>query len=227
MNILKKPVVAIIDYDMGNLFSVQHACNYVGLEPVVTFDKQHILNADAAILPGVGAFGDAIVHLEKLDLVNVILDFIQSGKPLMGICLGMQLLFSMSEEFGKHKGLGVIEGEILKIPKENLGEIRRIPQIQWNTIYNKKKDTEWSNPILHDIKQNEYMYFIHSFYAKPENSLNILTLTDYDGFEYCSGVQKENVVAFQFHPEKSATEGVKIFKNFKKILINEESVYGT
>jgi imidazole glycerol-phosphate synthase subunit HisH len=213
INELEKIKVSIIDYGMGNLFSVEQACRYVGLEPVITSDKNEILNSRAAILPGVGAFGDAMDNLEKLDLISPIKDFIKTGKPLLGVCLGMQLLFSESEEFGAHKGLNIIEGSVVKFRKES--EPVKVPQIAWNQIY--PPDSErWKESPLKDMMKGEYMYFIHSYYARPHNNKNILSLTNYEGIEYCSSVKQNNVFAFQFHPEKSAFKGIEIYSNWAK-----------
>ena len=206
--------IAIIDYRAGNLFSVQHACKVVGLKPKITSDKEEILEARAAILPGVGAFGEAMNNLKKLDLIGPIRKFILSGKPFMGICLGMQLLFSGSEEFGFHKGLDIIKGKVLRFPeKSKQDDLVRVPQIGWNSIYSSNKN-KWEQSYLKDTKQGEFMYFVHSYYCLPSNRRDILCLTDYSGLEYCSGVGRKNIFATQFHPEKSGQEGIKIYRNW-------------
>lgn len=211
-NKIKK--IAIIDYGMGNLFSVQHACQHNGLTAFLSSEKEQILNSDAIILPGVGAFGDAMTNLIKLDLIGPITDFIQMNKPLMGICLGMQLLFTESEEFGIHKGLNVLPGYIQKFQQPKLQEKKiKIPQIGWNKII-RPKNREWQNTPFSEIQDEEYMYFIHSLYAVPENNNSILSLTDYDGISYCSSILEKNIFAVQFHPEKSAKDGIQIIKNF-------------
>jgi len=213
--------VVIIDYMLGNLFSVKHACIHVGLIPHVTFEKDIIKKAKAIILPGVGAFGDAINNLNKLDLKSPIIDFVQSGKPLFGICLGMQLLFEESEEFGNNKGLGLIKGSINKFPSVICNKKIRIPQIGWNSIYNSKKN-KWANTALKSIEQNEFMYFVHSFYAKPNNVNEILSYTNYEGFEYCSAITKDSIFATQFHPEKSGEKGLKIYSNLRQIIYDSK-----
>lgn len=211
---MNKKKIAIIDYDAGNLYSVQHACNFVGLDAEITSNPNKILEADGVILPGVGAFGAAMENLKKLKLIEPIKEYISSEKPFMGICLGMQLLFSESEEFGSHKGLNVIEGKVLRFPeKTKEGELIRVPQIGWNAIYPLDK-RKWGKSYLNNIKPREYMYFVHSYYCKPKNKENILSLTNYEGFEYCSSVLKDNIFASQFHPEKSGKEGIKIYKDF-------------
>lgn len=206
--------IAIIDFELGNLFSVKHACFKAGLKNVViTNRKEDILNADAIILPGVGAFGDAMKNLEKSDLILPVKDFISSGKPFLGICLGMQLLFTESEEFGIHKGLSVIDGTIKKFPNKNQqSKTIKVPQIGWNNI--RKLHKEWENTPLNGIKNEEYMYFVHSYYALPDKEQDILTVTGYEETEYCSSVIKNNVFAVQYHPEKSAVQGLKIYENW-------------
>lgn len=213
----KRPLhVAIIDYKLSNLFSVQHACEYVGLNATITSSPEIIAAADAAILPGVGAFGDAMQNLEKLGLITVIKDFIGSRKPFMGICLGLQLLFTKSEEFGTYKGLNIIPGEVIKFPaRTKNNSIIKVPQIGWNSISkphaNKQK---WVGTPLSNIADNEYMYFVHSYYTIPGNADDILTETVYEDTMYASSIIRGNVTAYQFHPEKSGVEGVKIYKNW-------------
>ena len=209
------PKIAIIDYEMGNMFSVEHACRNVGLDPVITSDRNIILSSDAAILPGVGAFGECMSNLHKLDLESVITDFIQTGKQFMGICLGLQLLFSESEEFGSSKGLNIIQGEVKKFPSTNSkGERLKIPQIGWNHIYKNPGNINWDDSVLNGITEKEFMYFVHSYFVQPENSSDTLTLTNYCDIEYCSGIYRENLTAFQFHPEKSGKAGIKIYENW-------------
>ena len=205
--------VVIVDYELGNLFSVKHACLHAGMKAIISSDKNLIEKADAIILPGVGSFGDAMNHLEELDLISPIKEFISSGRPFLGICLGMQLLFEESEEFGIRKGLGIIKGNIKKFPNIFENKKMRVPQIAWNQI-EKPANTSWKESALAEINDKEYMYFVHSFYALPSEQENILTLTRYNNFEYCSAIKKNNVFAMQFHPEKSAREGLKIYNNW-------------
>ena len=212
--------IVIIDYDAGNLFSVQHACRHVGLEPEISSDKTKILNAAGVILPGVGAYGAAMENLKRLGLVDVIKDYIATGSPFMGICLGMQLLFSESEEFGLHQGLDIIPGKVLRFPRQNKkGELIRVPQIGWNEI-SPNDQKVWEKSYLKNIKSDEYMYFVHSYYCLPENKKDILSYTDYEGFKYCSSVLRGNIFASQFHPEKSGKEGIKIYQEFAKSVKN-------
>jgi glutamine amidotransferase len=217
--------VAIVDYDAGNLFSVEHACKSVGLAPLIISRPEDLRQADALILPGVGAFGAAMENLRKLDLVQPLKEFVASGKPFMGICLGMQLLFARSEEFGEHEGLNLIDGDVVKFPTVNeQGQKNRIPQIGWNQITSPSNNGEsWRDTPLEQIANGEFMYFIHSFYAKPRNSETVLAVTEYGGHTYCSAVMKENIFATQFHPEKSAAEGIKIYQYWaNQIIWNRE-----
>jgi len=212
--------VSIVDYAAGNLFSVENACKTVGLHPVIVNKPEDIIKAQALILPGVGAFGEAMENLHKLDLVQPLRDFASSGKPFMGICLGMQLLFSESEEFGHHEGLNLIEGTIRKFPtiSENLEKVK-VPQIGWNQIFRPSElRNRWDNSPLSQVVSGEFMYFIHSYYASPFNSDDILSVTDYEGIKYCSAVIKDNIFATQFHPEKSAKEGIKIYQYWANIV---------
>ena len=206
--------VAIIDYQLSNLFSVQHACDYVGLKAKITSNPEDISKADALILPGVGAFGDAMKNLKKFKLINPILQSIKINKPFLGICLGLQLLFEKSEEFGQNQGLGVIKGKVIKFRSfTKNGDKIRIPQIGWNKINIVNK-----NPYLNGIKNEEFMYFVHSYYVSPENKKIIVTNTLYEDINYVSAVSQKNVFAVQFHPERSGIEGLKIYQNFSKLI---------
>ncbi|MDP2939782.1 MAG: imidazole glycerol phosphate synthase subunit HisH [Candidatus Omnitrophota bacterium] len=220
---MNSPIVSIIDYGMGNLFSVNQACSHVGIQARITAKKEDILNSDAAILPGVGAFGDAMLNLEKLGLISPILDFVKSAKPFMGICLGMQLLFSESEEFGIHKGLNIIPGRVVRFTN-NSKEKAKVPQVGWNRISNpSSKRNLWQESPLSGINKGEFMYFVHSFYCIPENKEIILSNSKYSGTEYASSILVKNIFASQFHPEKSGNCGLKIYKNFKKTISKEDA----
>lgn len=213
--------VVIVDYDMGNLFSVQQACKNVGLETNISKDVTEILAADAIILPGVGSFLEAMKHLEQFNLIEAIKEVAEKKIPFLGICLGMQLLFTESEEFGSTKGLNLVKGKVVKFPAHDLvNNIVRIPQINWNKLMYPDGINKFCNPLLQNIKNNEYMYFVHSYYVVNEEPETISCLTNYADINYCSGLQKDNIMAFQFHPEKSATEGLKIYLNFKNLLYN-------
>ena len=214
MENIKKKVI-IIDYQLGNLFSVKQACDTIGINAEISSDRADILNADALILPGVGAFIEAMNNLKRFELDTAIQEKVKSGTPIFGICLGQQLLFTESEEFGACKGLDLISGVIKRFP-ENFEERKiKVPHIAWNAIYKSKQD--WETSALTELKNNDFMYFIHSYYVKPTNGDCILTKTNYDGVEFCSFILKNNIFATQFHPEKSANKGISIYKNWALI----------
>lgn len=207
---------AIIDYALGNLFSVKQACEHVGLSAVITCEKSEILKSDALILPGVGAFGDAMNNLRRLDLIKSIKKSIGDGKPFLGICLGMQLLMSESEEFGLHQGLNIIKGRVVKFPFAKEAPENKVPQVGWNQIFRpgSLKQGDWANSFLKGISQGAYMYFVHSFYVKPCRQEIVLSQTSYNGIKYCSSLQQKNILACQFHPEKSGPKGLRVYQNF-------------
>ena len=211
--------VAIVDIGLGNLFSVKNACEHVGLRATVTSSRDEVLTADAVILPGVGAFGDAMRALHRLDLAGPLKEIAESDTPLIGICLGMQLLMTESFEFGKHRGMGVFEGPVVRFnaalscdSPAALPEDKRlkVPQIGWNHIYH---NTDRSGPLLTGLESGEFMYFVHSYYAIPRDSSVVLTTTRYGEIEFCSSIARRNVFAFQFHPERSGPKGLQIYRN--------------
>lgn len=210
-----KKKVVIIDYQLGNLYSVKQACDTVGMNVLVSSNKEDILAADALILPGVGAFIEAMNNLSKLDLIDAIKSKVSSGTPLFGICLGLQLLFTKSEEFGSGNGLDLISGIIKKFPEKFDDRKIKVPHITWNQVYKLKKS--WEETPLRDIRNHEFMYFIHSYYVQPNNDKCILTNTNYDGIEFCSSIIQNNIFATQFHPEKSTDKGISIYKNWALI----------
>lgn len=203
----------IVDYQLGNLFSVHQACQHAGIHVEISKDPAVVAAADALILPGVGAFGAAMHNLQNLGLEQVLKDRVAQGIPFLGICLGLQLLFEDSEEFGSQQGLGLLKGSIRRIPAELEGQKLRVPQIGWNQI-EAPAGRDWQDTPLSHLPQGSYMYFVHSFYADPLDSADVLTRTNYLGLDYCSGVQRGNILAFQFHPEKSGPEGVKVYGNW-------------
>ena len=207
--------VVIIDYQLGNLFSVKQACDTVGLDAKISSDREEILHADALILPGVGAFIEAMNNLKKFGLDTAIQEKVKGGTPIFGICLGQQLLFTESEEFGAGKGLDLISGVIKRFPEKFEDRRIKVPHIAWNTIY--KSVQEWNTSSLSELVENDFMYFIHSYYVKPNDDSCILTKTNYDGIEFCSSILKNNIFATQFHPEKSAAKGISIYKNWALI----------
>lgn len=208
--------VAIIDLNLSNLHSVNSACRKVGLKSKITSNKKIISQAKSIILPGVGSFKEAMIRLKDLKLEETIKQSIKNNKPFLGICLGMQLLFSNSFEFGKTKGISIFKGDVKNfsfLKKNNLKY--PVPHVGWNKIENKKKI---KNIILKNIKNHEFMYFVHSYYVVPKNKDIILTKSKYGNKNFCSSISSKNVFAFQFHPEKSGVEGLKIYKNFKLIV---------
>lgn len=210
MNTDKK--IVIIDYGLGNLFSVRQACESLGFHPIISNDPEELKEADAAILPGVGAFKAAMNNLTELGMKEGIIRFVEKKKPLMGVCLGLQLLFEKSAEFDNCDGLGLIKGEVKRFHFDKEQRVK-IPQISWNKI-NSDKSRDWKNSPLENIPNDAFMYFVHSFYVSPVNSEDILTKTTYHTFEYCSAIIRDNIFATQFHPEKSGSQGIDIYKNW-------------
>jgi glutamine amidotransferase len=203
-------MIAIIDYGMGNLRSVQKGFEKVGYEAVVTADPKVVLEAERIVLPGVGAFRDCIRNLEAGGFVEPILRVIQEGRPFLGICLGLQLLFTESEEFGLHKGLDIISGRVVRFPEgmTEAGEALKVPHMGWNQLSFKRHPTAFAG-----LEEGTNVYFVHSYYVKPDDESVIATTTSY-GIEFCSSVWKDNIVATQFHPEKSQAKGLAILKQF-------------
>ncbi len=203
-------MIAIIDYGAGNIQSVYKALKFIGADCKVTSDKDEILNADGAILPGVGSFGDAMDTMTKRGIKDTIIEYTKSGKPFLGICLGLQLLFPESEETPGVKGLDIFKGTITKIPNQN--RTLKIPHMGWNNISIKQK-----NGIFKDIEGEPYVYFVHSFYLKAQDKDIVAATTQY-GVEIDAAVQKGNIIATQFHPEKSGGVGLKMLKNFVEMV---------
>ena len=201
-------MIGIIDYDAGNLRSVEKALQYLGKETIVTRDPEQIRKADKVILPGVGAFGDAMKKLQEYHLDTLIREIADSGKPLLGICLGLQLLFEESEESPGVKGLGVLEGKIRRIPE---GEGLKVPHIGWNSLH-----LEHNGRLFRNIPENSYVYFVHSYYLEAKAPEFVKASTDY-GVHIHASVEKNNLFACQFHPEKSSETGLQILKNFAEM----------
>ena len=203
-------MIAIIDYGAGNIQSVYKALKFIGADCKVTSDKDEILNADGAILPGVGSFGDAMDTMTKRGIKDTIIEYTKSGKPFLGICLGLQLLFPESEETPGVKGLDIFKGTITKIPNQN--RTLKIPHMGWNNISIKQK-----NGIFKGIEGEPYVYFVHSFYLKAQDKDIVAATTQY-GVEIDAAVQKGNIIATQVHPEKSGEVGLKMLKNFVEMV---------
>ncbi len=201
-------MISIIDYGMGNLRSVQKGFEKVGHQATVTSDPAAVAAADKVVLPGVGAFEDAVSELRERHLVGPILEAIGSGKPFLGICLGLQLLFDVSYENGEHKGFGVVPGEVVLF---DLPRDYSVPHMGWNQLSIPRRP-----PILEGIPEGAYFYFVHSYFVVPRNREVIAAETDYGG-PFCSMIWRDNVYATQFHPEKSQADGLRILKNFAEL----------
>jgi glutamine amidotransferase len=207
-------MIAIIDYGMGNLRSVQKGFQKVGHEAVVTSDPKAILDAHRVVLPGVGAFPDCMKNLREFGLVDTIHKVVESGRPFLGICLGLQLLFEEGDEFGVHPGLGILPGRVVRFPtkiENNPEKLYKIPHMGWNRIRIQRPA-----PHLRDVPDGSYFYFVHSYYVLPKDNSVAATTTDY-GIEFVSSVWKDNIFASQFHPEKSQELGLRILKRFGEI----------
>jgi len=202
---LKK--IAIIDYGMGNIFSIKTACQKASLSGIISCDEKEIMKSDAVILPGVGSFNAAMKKIKLKNLDKTLNKFFLTKKPMIGICLGMQLFFEKSYEYSITKGLGLIKGEVNSIDKNNH------LNIGWYEIKKKK-----SHKILENIPDETHMYFVHSYVCKPESEKVILTETFYNNNRFCSSIQNENLFGFQFHPEKSGEKGLNIYYSLKKLL---------
>lgn len=201
-------MIAVIDYDAGNIKSVEKALLFLGQEAIVTGDSKEILAADKVILPGVGAFGDAMVTIRSRGLDHVIRQVVENGTPFLGICLGLQLLFERSDEAPGVEGLGILGGEILRIPDQ---EGMKIPHMGWNSLH-----LENNGRLFRDIEENAYVYFVHSYYLKAKDESIVKASAEY-GIHIHASVEKGNVFACQFHPEKSSDVGLHILKNFVKL----------
>ncbi|MGE4215306.1 MAG: imidazole glycerol phosphate synthase subunit HisH [Anaerotignaceae bacterium] len=198
-------MIAIIDYGMGNLRSVQKAFEFLGFEAVITDDPKVIEEADKVVLPGVGAFCDAIKTIRDKGIDKVIYKIVAQNKPFLGICLGMQMMFDKSYENGEYEGLGLIPGEIVRLP-----DTEKIPQIGWNSL-----DIKMRNPLFEGLGDEPYVYFVHSYYL--ETTAPVVSATCFYGKEIQVAAQKDNIFALQFHPEKSGDTGLKILENFGRL----------
>lgn len=216
-----RPSIAIIDCAHGNLFSIGQACLRAGLDPLITHDAGAIADAGAVILPGVGAFGAAMEEIRARNLIAPIEKAAASGRPFIGICLGMQLLFEESREFGRHAGLGLLNGDVVRFDETRDEGLRsKVPQVGWNRIAPPADNGQggWTGSLLDGIPPDSYVYFLHSFYVRPRDPGVRLALTSYGGERYCSAVQNGNVAAFQFHPERSGPIGLAIFRNLARLV---------
>lgn len=201
--------VVVVDYGMGNLRSAQKGLEKAGVNAVVTSDPATVQSADAVVLPGVGAFRDCMANLTSAGLVAPVLDAIERKKPFLGICIGMQLLMTVSEEFGLHRGLDIIPGKVVRFdPETGL----KVPHMGWNRVHG-----TGDNRLFEGIEEGSYFYFVHSYYVVPEDRSVVCGWTDY-GARFCSAIAQENLFATQFHPEKSHKHGLKILENFGRIV---------
>ena len=208
--------ITIIDYGCGNILNLARAIKFIGYEVEITHDKNKIINSSHVVLPGVGAFGNAMKQIEKYNLHSTILEYAESNKPLLGICLGMQILLTVSYEFGVHKGLGLIEGKVIKISNEKNKEIK-IPHMGWNEIYPNNNKKEWKNKILKNSSIGKSFYFVHSFVCITKNYDSTVAVCNYSDISIPAVVATGNVFGCQFHPEKSADNGLAVLKNFCEI----------
>jgi imidazole glycerol-phosphate synthase subunit HisH len=220
-----QPTVAIIDYGMGNLYSVRHACLVNDLNAVITSSREEIEAADGIILPGVGAFGDAMQMLKAKALDRAIFQFAETSKPILGICLGMQMLMEESYEFGKHLGLGLIPGSVVRFdrPQSPKGECK-VPQVGWNQIYRATNGAEdpWLDTPFETLSDGVYMYFVHSFYVKPKDTSVQIGHTRYGHIDFCSVLRRGNLFACQAHPEKSGKDGMKVYANLASMILKRK-----
>jgi len=215
--------ISIVDYGLGNLFSIQRACEISGMEATLSDDPETLMKANAVLLPGVGAFGDAMAALKKRSLIGPLNDIAISGKPLIGICLGLQLLMTESHEFGSHPGLDIIPGTVELLPGGVLdggsGGKLKVPHVGWRPV-EFPNTGGWRNSFLEGIEEGTFMYFAHSYYVKPSNPEVVLCQTRYGDQVFCSAIHQGNIHAFQFHPERSALHGIRVFQNISKFLSN-------
>lgn len=212
-----RPSVAIVDYGLGNIYSVRRACGVAGMDARCTADSEVIAAADAVILPGIGAFGDAMEAIRELKLIDTICRIVSEGKLLFGICLGMQLLMDTSEEFGSHAGLGLIPGSVVKFPAAATDGSRvKVPHVGWTPIVS--SDDRWRTRLFDGISQSECMYFVHSYYVRPTRPESMLAESTYGGVRFCSAIGAGNVMGCQFHPERSGPAGLRLYHNLAAML---------
>ncbi|SMP88377.1 imidazole glycerol phosphate synthase subunit hisH [Epsilonproteobacteria bacterium SCGC AD-308-O04] len=200
-------MIAIVDYNMGNLASVKNAFAKLGQDTVVESNPEKFKDYDKLILPGVGAFGDAMEHLRERHMIEPLREYASSGKYMLGICLGMQLLFESSEEFGTHEGLGIIKGTVTKFDTTKFSEPLKVPHMGWNRMFTK------NHPLFNGLDEEHYLYFVHTYHVNCTNEEDIIGTTNY-GYDFTSAVARANVMGIQPHPEKSHNNGLKILENF-------------
>ncbi len=202
--------ITIVNFELGNLYNVKKACEFLGMHATISSLANDVTHADAIILPGVGSFSDAMSNMKKLNLIEPVLNHIKNKKPFMGICLGMQLLMNESEEFGKHPGLGIIKGKVKRFLFDENYKNLKVPHVGWNKIEITHQD-HW---MYQNIPQHSYQYFVHSYYVELEES-HPQTVTQYGDKKFCSSLANDHLFASQFHPEKSGNVGLEFLRNFK------------
>ncbi len=208
--------IVVIDYGIGNVKSMVNAFDKIGVNALLTNNKAAILDADAVILPGVGAFKHGMDNLAERGLINTIHSFVDTGKPFLGVCLGMQMLMDESEEFGQTMGLGLVPGKVKRIPLPDHAS-EKLPHVSWNTLL-EPNSKHWVNTVLDSLDKSSDVYFVHSFAAFPDDDRDILAGCNYGEMRFCAAVHKNNVHGTQFHPEKSGTLGLKILENFINLI---------
>lgn len=211
-------IVTIVDYGVGNLLSIARAVERVGAEARVTGDPKEVAEADRLVLPGVGAFGHCAENLRSTGLSDPVASFARTGRPFLGICVGMQLLFDFSTEFGHHAGLGLIPGSVDIIPTDSGGITRKVPHVGWSILRMGERRESWTGTPLGGIgPESCSAYFVHSYSSRPTDGSDVLAVVDYEGAPICAAVQRENLTGVQFHPEKSGPVGLSIFESFLSI----------
>ena len=213
---MKSAPAAIVDYGLGNLFSIEQACRKAGILARVTDQPAEIAHAALVILPGVGAFGDAMRELRQRDLVSVLRDHARNGGMLFGVCLGMQLLMDESQEFGAHEGLGLIPGVVERLPSQ---PGMKVPQIGWAKV---DAERSWEHTPLASVPGGSHFYFVHSFHVRPADPCDVLASSTYGGTSYCSAIQRGSVFGVQFHPEKSGPTGIAVYAGFTRLATTPE-----
>lgn len=214
---MKNPKVGIVDYSIGNLFSVYQSCLKVGLQPFIINRPEELKNYDAIILPGVGAFAKSMEDLQKTGMDKAIFEYIKTGKPFFGVCLGMQLLFESSTEFGGSKGLGLIEGNVFGLRESLVDKKIAVPKVTWDTL--EVVEVPWQNTPLQNNTSEDDFYFVHSFYCSPTNAKDNLAASEYYGINYSAAILRDNIFATQFHPEKSGPTGLMIYSSWKELYL--------
>ena len=214
----ERPGIAVVDYGLGNIYSVRSACAVAGMDAQCTADPAVMATADAVILPGIGAFGNAMQAIRELSLVDAIRRVAADGRVLLGICLGMQLLMESSDEFGSHAGLGLIRGSVVRFPDEAVdGSRLKVPHVGWTPI-DAPVEGRWRAALFDGIPQSECMYFVHSHHVRPSSSALVLAESVYGGVSFCSAIGAGNVLGCQFHPERSGPAGLRIYHNLAAML---------